>query len=203
MSCGMVVTSFQPQTPAVLPTPPNILEGFSKTKRYASLSPGLWFSPLLTWAISEQHRCVRTRVNQCLRYLMFFPRTAELLAVLKAWSQSPRSVRELATHMPLCKVRHYIATQAHIGFTDGVTTSSELAVVSTILSACPLSIYPCTHSYLCGRAGIYRLGVLHSRSVHTFLVSERISFFGNMRCLSNFRGASTPRSHLEHWPYEF
>jgi len=45
VSCGMVITSFRPQTPAVLPTPPNVLEGFSKTRRYAPLSPRILLFP--------------------------------------------------------------------------------------------------------------------------------------------------------------
>jgi len=46
MSCGMAITSFRPQTPAILPIPSAVLEGISKTGRFVPLTFWIRGSPV-------------------------------------------------------------------------------------------------------------------------------------------------------------
>jgi len=91
MSCGMVVASFRPQTPAILPVPSAVLEGISKTGRFVPLSFRIL---LLTWAVSKSDAAFAIPALIEVRFF-FFTHGAKSLTVRKAWSKSLQSVNEL------------------------------------------------------------------------------------------------------------
>lgn len=118
MSCGMIVTSFRPQTPAILPTPPMVLEGFSRTGRSAPFTSKFKGSPLLTWARkSDAAFAIPALIEVC--FSCVFPRAAESLIAPKIWSQSPQSVGELRRLKALVISFRYSEDARHIAKTSG------------------------------------------------------------------------------------